>query len=420
MTLLAVPMVIRELGPEQYGVYVSLAALVAVMLAVDLGLGNALVNEIASLGQPHDQRERVSTLVSSAIIPIVVASVLLVAGLFCLTQVVDLTRLLNTPDTLTRAEVNRLVLLAFVPYLLSLPLGVVVRIRYGLQEGHVSHLLQVAGYGLQFLLLGIAALRGAGLPWFVVLLGAGALFGYLLDVIVMVIRRPWIVPRPSRFAWDDAQRLVGVGGLFLVLGLSAAVGYQTDAIVIAHYLGPSEAAVYGATFQLIAVCPVVLSLFLMPLWPAYGEAAARGDGPWIRSSFRRSLQLSISIAVLASLVVVVAGPWLVEQWAGPSVRPPESLVLAGGAFIIVNAISGPFAMLMNGLRVLRPQAVVGVLMALANIALSIYLVQVQGLAGPLFATAATQLLIVLVPMGLYIRRMMTSGFVPSGAPELIS
>ncbi len=43
VTLVAVPLVIRELGAEQYGVYVSLAALVGILLAVDLGLGSALV-----------------------------------------------------------------------------------------------------------------------------------------------------------------------------------------------------------------------------------------------------------------------------------------------------------------------------------------------------------------------------------------
>ncbi len=216
---------------------------------------------------------------------------------------------------MTRSEVTDLVRLAFLPYLLSLPLGVVVRVRYGLQEGHVSHVWQVAGYALQLLLLGIAAVVGAGLAWFVVLLSVGALLGYLFDAVALVVKRPWVIPTPRRFAWEDGRRLLGTGSLFLVLGLAAAVGYQTDALVIAHWLGPEGAATYGATFQIIVIGPLVLSLFLNALWPAYREALASGDVAWVRRTFGQSLRATLPLASIAAVLLVTVGPWLVARWA---------------------------------------------------------------------------------------------------------
>ena len=405
VTLVAVPLVIRELGAEQYGVYVSLAALVNILLAVDLGLGSALVNEIADLTDPDGSRDRMASLVSSAVLPLCVLVVLAGALLVGFTRVVDVSALLNTPSSMSNSEVTRLLLLAFIPYLLSLPLGVVVRIRYGLQEGHVSHLCQVVGYGLQLALLLLAALLGAGLSWFIVLLGVGALFGYVIDGAVMLVRRPWVMPRPTRFVWPDARRLLGAGGLFLVLGISAAVGYQTDAVVIAHWLGSDGAATYGATFQVIVICPLALSLFLNALWPAYREALSSGDTGWVRRTFVQSLRATIPLAAIAGVVLIVLGPWFVEAWAGADVRPPLGLVVAGALFVLVNAVSGPVAMLLNGMHKLRPQAVAAVVMAMANIALSIVWVQSIGLAGPLLATAVTQLVCILIPMGIYLRHL---------------
>jgi O-antigen/teichoic acid export membrane protein len=405
VTLVAVPLVIRKLGAEQYGVYVSLAALVNILLAVDLGLGSALVNEIADLTDPDGSRDRVASLVSSAVLPLCVLVVVAGGLLVAFTQIVDISSLLNTPSSMSDTEVTRLLLLAFIPYLLSLPLGIVVRIRYGLQEGHVSHLCQVVGYGLQLALLLVAAVLGAGLAWFVVLLGVGALLGYLIDGAVMLVRRPWVLPRPTCFVWPDARRLLGAGGLFLVLGISAAVGYQTDAVVIAHWLGPDGAATYGATFQVIVICPLALSLFLNALWPAYREALASGDTAWVRRTFVQSLRATLPLAAIASVALVALGPWLVELWAGPSVRPPLALVAAGAVFVLVNAVSGPVAMLLNGMHQLRPQALAAVVMAVANIALSIVWVQSLGLSGPLLATAVTQLVCILVPMSLYLRHL---------------
>jgi O-antigen/teichoic acid export membrane protein len=415
VTLVAVPLVIRSLGAEQYGVYVSLAALVNVLLAVDLGVGSALVNEISRISDSDDARERIGTLVSSAALPLLALATIAVLLLVVATRVIDLTALLNTPSTMSRSEVTGLVLLAFLPYVISLPLGIVVRIRYGLQEGHLSHICQVVGYALQIVLLALAAAFGVGLGWFVVLLGMGAVLGYLIDIVVMVVRRPWIVPSPERFSWPDGRRLLGAGGLFLVLGVAAAIGYQTDALVTAHWLGPEATATYGASFQLVLVCPLALSLFLNALWPAYSEAIGSGDVAWVRRTFRQSLGATLPIAVVAAVLLVVLGPWAVSAWAGEAVRPPLALMVAGAGFVVVNAVSGPVAMLLNGLHHVRPQAIVAVVMAVANIALSIKWVQQHGLPGPLFATVVTQVVCILVPMGLYLRRVFRRDLGPARA-----
>ncbi len=71
----------------------------------------------------------------------------------------------------------------------------------------------------------------------------------------------------------------------------------------------------------------------------------------------------------------------------------------------MNALSGPVAMLLNGLHRLRPQVIAAVAMAIANIVLSIVWVQHLGISGPLLATAVTQACCVLVPMAFYLRHL---------------
>ena len=413
VTLISVPLVIGQLGAEQYGVYVGLAALVNILLAVDLGLGSALVNEIAEVVEPERSRDRIAVLVTSAVYPLVVLVAIAATLLFGFTSIVDVSSLLGSPPGFDRSELQRLLLLAFVPYLLSLPLGIVVRVRYGLQEGHRSHLFQVAGYALQVVVLLVAAAAGAGLSWYVVLLGAGALFGYLFDALALVLSRPWITPRPSRFVRADARRLLGTGSLFLVLGVSAAIGYQTDALVISHFLGASGAATYGASFQLIAVCPLALSLFLNPLWPAYREAIASGDETWVRRSFFRSLATSLPVAAVAGVLLIAAGPELIRAWAGPDVVPPTALMVTGALFVLVAAVSGPMAMMLNGLGILRSQAVAATCMAALNIVLSIRWVQQFGIGGPLLATSVTQVCCILLPMAIVLRARLRAGLLPA-------
>jgi O-antigen/teichoic acid export membrane protein len=404
VTLVSIPLAIHTLGSQDYGVYAAIAAVVSLLSFLDLGVGSALIREVSKASV--DERESyLGGLISSAFFPLVALVVLAAALLVLVLSFVDLTHLLNTPPDLSRQEVSLLAALAFLPYLASMPLSLVLRVRYGLQEGHISNLWQVAGFLVQLVLVVVASARGAGLAVFVVILGAGPLLGYLLDSVSMFRRRTWAFPRVARVEAATARRLLLSGSLFVVLSISAAIGYETDAIVISHFLGSSPVTLYSVMFQLTVICPIGLSLFLNAMWPAYSEAQARGDVRWIRRAFARSLSITLPTAVLAAIALVLLAPWVIHRWIGPHTTPPASLLWASAAYVLINAVSGPLAMILNGLGHIRPQAAAGVVMAVVNLALSIALVQSVGVAGPVIGTDVAQVVCVLVPLGLYTGRV---------------
>jgi O-antigen/teichoic acid export membrane protein len=399
VALVSVRLAVHTLGVEDFGVYVALAAVVNLLSFLDVGIGNALIREVAAASVDREDDATLATLVSSAFFPLVVLVSVAGSVFAAALAAVDLTQLLNTPPSFSRSELAGLAFLAFVPFVLSLPLGIVVRVRYGLQEGHVSNAWQAAGFGVQLVLVGVAASAGAGLPVFVVLLGLGRVLGYLADLVALWMRHGWSRPRLRSVEAGTARRLLTTGLAFFVLSISAAVGYQTDALVISHFRGSSETTTYAVTFQLAMICPALLSLFLNALWPAYSEAEQRGDRPWIQRTFARSFALSVPVAVVAAAVLVVAAPAIIEVWIGQGVDPPSSLLWASALFIVVNALTAPLAALLNGIGLVRQQAVAAMVMAVSNVALSIALVQRLGIAGPVLATSLTQLVCLVMPLG---------------------
>jgi O-antigen/teichoic acid export membrane protein len=72
----------------------------------------------------------------------------------------------------------------------------------------------------------------------------------------------------------------------------------------------------------------------------------------------------------------------------------------------MNTLNGPFAMLFNGANVVGFQAVCATLMAIANVAISILLVQRIGVSGAVYGSLIAQVIFVLIPGLWYMRRLL--------------
>ena len=61
-----------------------------------------------------------------------------------------------------------------------------------------------------------------------------------------------------------------------------ALAMNADYLVIAHVLGPESVTTFSVPARLFAQLGLLVSLVNLPLWPANGEALARGDVAWVR------------------------------------------------------------------------------------------------------------------------------------------
>ena len=89
--------------------------------------------------------------------------------------------------------------------------------------------------------------------------------------------RPWLFPRWHLLEWATTWRLAHLGFLFLVLQIGAAIAFTSDNVIASRVLGPVAAARYATAQRLFMLAPFAIALAIVPLWPAYGEANARGD-----------------------------------------------------------------------------------------------------------------------------------------------
>jgi len=231
----------------------------------------------------------------------------------------------------------------------------------------------------------------------------GTIVATVLNGWLLFDRNPWLIPEWHDYRGDRAKRLLKLGILFFVLQVAGAVGYTSDNIVIAQVLGASAVAVYAVPQKLFSFVSMIVSMGTGPLWPAYGEAMARGDAVWVRRCFWGSLRASLAFSVPLCTILAFAGPWLLRITMGKSLHAPLSLLIVLGLWGIVASASQPMAMLLNGAGVLKEQAVVATVASIANLLLSIFLTKRLGTIGVCLGSLFTQLAIVF-PAGLFMIR----------------
>lgn len=406
VSLLTVPLTLGYLGVERYGMWMTISSLIAFLAFTDLGIGNGLLTAIAN-ATGRGERAAEMRYAASATWMLVVVGVVVAIGVVGLTSVVSWADMFNVSDSVAREEAAPAMLAFGVCYAAGLPLSAVSQIRYGHQEAYVNSAYGAAGSVLGLLLVLAAINLQLGLPFLVVALMGAPLVASLVNAAVLFGRqRPWLLPRPSRVHAPTALALLRSGGQFLILQLAVAAAFYSDSLIVARVIGPQAVAEYSVATKLFLVPTVLVAAAVGPLWPAYGEAYARGDVPWLRRTLQRSLTLVLSITVPLSLLLAIAAEPILQLWIGGAVMPPTLLVAGIATWTVLSAVGTSLAMLLNGLHILRFQIATAVVMAALNVSLSIFLAGRIGVAGVILGTVIAYPISTLVPLGVYVRRLL--------------
>jgi len=403
LTLLTVPLTIGYLGPERYGLWTTVTSVLAMMAFFDFGVGHGLMNEVAAASGRGESR--LGRLVASGFfIELLLALALL--GLVVLASVsLDLGRWFGLHSAQARAEAPLVVLVVGAAFCLSMALSAVVRVQSGLQDGYVTQLWNAAGVSMTLVALVVASRLELGLVPLVtamVLAPLGALLGNF--VWFFVVKRPDLLPRPSEFDWGLARGLLGSGGAFMAISLSAALGQLSDSFVIARLGGAAvvpELAVPAKLFQLLLL---PATLLVIPLWPAYGEAHARGDRAWLVRTLWRSTAAAVGIAILGCAVLWLIGTWLVGVWTHGTVHAPLAVLVPLGLAACLTALGSSLGTFLNAIGKNVAHAVWAVAMAVVSFGLKWALFPGWGPAGVAWATVIGYGVFLALPLLWLVRR----------------
>ena len=406
VSLISIPLTIGYLGAERYGLWVTISSITALLTFADLGLGYGVLNAIAA-AKGRDARAAATVAVSSASYVLGGIALLMLAAIAAAYGVVPWAALFNVSSPVAVAEAGPAVAVFVACLAINLPLALVVRIQYGFQEGFATNAWAAAGSVITLGALVAAIAAQASLPWLVLALVGGPAAATLLNGIVLFVRtHPELRPARSRFQRTVARDLLRLGLLFSITQLALGVAYNSDVFIAARILGPEAAAQYQVMLRLFFLAPQAMSLILNALWPAYGEAMARGDAAWVRATLVRSTAVAGGMVAAGSLVLLVLNRPIVHAWVGPIFDPDFAMVAGMATWSVVVTVMNGVSMPLNAASMIRFQAVVAVVMAVVSVAASLAMGLAFGLGGIIWGTVLAYVACSAVPYLVNLRRLL--------------
>lgn len=413
VNLISVPLLVHYLGTFEYGVWITISTTVVMLSVLDLGIANTLTNFIAEAYADQSPEAAQEYFATAFWITIGIAGTLACVGVW-LWPKLDFGLLLHLSDPAEVVLVRWTLAVSAAYFLCSLPLNLANKVHAGYQEVHIANYFGILNSISGLIAIVLAVRSRASLVYLMAAYCSSMLLGSLaLNFRLCIVSKPWLLPLPGRIRWGLSRQLFGEGILFFVLQLTSIVVYNSDNLVIAHYLGADRVTPYSVGWKLMSTASLIHGIMVPSLWAAFSAAYHKGEVEWVKQTYRSMRRrIFVVVAALAVLLALV-GPKLIRLWAGPSAVPSSRLLWLMAAYVVLNCITTNQALLLTATRRLRLEASAAVLAAAVNILLTIRLVQNFGSDGVMMGTLVSFATCMVLPQAWEVGRVLNGRYAHS-------
>jgi O-antigen/teichoic acid export membrane protein len=352
--VLLVPLAVRYLGAERFGLWAAITALAPVVALADLGIGNGLINAVSSTMAREDSAAT-RRAAASSVAAVTLLAVALLLGLLGLAGTVDWAGLFNVTGTAAGPDAAPAAIAYVACCLALLPITLVSRLRAGLQESFISSAWEAAGVATALIAFILAIRLQAGMATLLIAIGLPPVVLGIGNGLSLLRRRVWL--RPHLFDIDFAalKPVLRLGFLYFVLMAATALANTVDSIVAIRMSGPEAASIIGVSGKIFGAGQALVLAALTPLWPAFSEALARRDHHWVRRTLGLALLAGGGGGGLVAVSLAVITNPAVHLWVGPGMTIPTSLLIANALWLTLIGTGNAFGMLLNGAGIVRLQ-----------------------------------------------------------------
>ncbi len=383
--LAVVPMTIRYVSKYEYGVWITISSIVAWLSFFDLGIGNGLRNkmiEAIETGKHRLAKVYVST--AYAIIGLIVASVWAVC--VAVSFFVDWPGVLNAHADMNQ-ELLWTVVIVVTNFSLLFVLGLNRTLLNAIQKPAVASAFDTATQVLLCVVLVVLINTTEGsLVKLALAMGA-------TSMVVLVVSNVWTFsgllrdyrPELRAVRFRLGRGIVSTGLAFFLLQIIAIVFYETNNLIITHYIGPEEVTVYNVAYKYMQVLMMLFMILIAPFWSAFAEANVNGDYVWMRSTTHKLVKM-VGLLALLGLVMVGVSPLFYRFWLQGQVQVPFLVTLLVFAFNIANIWSTLWTQLLCGFGRIRLQTIMSALCGITYLPAAIWGCKHFGIVGLLSAS----------------------------------
>lgn len=391
ISLILIPMTINYVNSELYGIWLSLSSIVSWLGFLDIGFGLGLRNKLTT-AIAFDKYKYGKILVSTTYaFMTIIFTIVGVLAYFCC-NFVNWAYLLNISS-----DYNEIVTMSFqiavIAFCIRMILQIVTNVSQAYQMTALANAIDMIGNILSLIFVWLLTKTMA--PSLIYLSGAlclAPLVALLFANSYLYLSRFHAVAPSLHYVRSFVLKdITSLGSKFFLIQIICVILYQATNFIISHFCGPEQVTVYNIAYKYLYVVILIISIIYSPVWSALSDAYAKKDYIWMQNIYRKIIYiLFLSESFLFTLIII--SPLVYKVWIGNTVAIPFHITLLIGIYMGILLIGNTYAMIVNGMGVVKLQTYMALLQGIIYIPLIFVMANVMKLEGIIIS-----LIIVAIP-----------------------
>lgn len=385
-----VPVVLKYLGIEKYGVWSIILTILSWISYFDIGIGNGLRNKLTESLSKKDGESR--KLVSSAYAFIAVIMFCVAVFFSVAASFLDWKRIFGVESVTEDLASIVSISVSFVA--VNFVLSICKNVLYAMQRAANVSIMELA---VQIMNLGgvLLAQRIFESSLFVmtIIYGLSMAIVNLITSVVIYKSNENIRPGIHCINLNVGKSLTNLGIQFLVIQICALVLFTTDSLMISYLYGASNVTTYSTVNKLFSVVTGMFSALLVPIWSAITKIKAERKFQELKNDIKK-LHMFMMPFFIGVVILIINFRIISKVWLRRNLNYTTELIVFGGMYCCLNIWTNTQGTIANGLGILKEQMIMAIFQASINIPLSIFFAEYlnMGSAGILLGTNISMLI----------------------------
>lgn len=386
--IVLVPIMLRGLGAENYGLLIVASIVSGMAMTIDVGVGFSVTREIAATSRSGASEETVRFVRTAAVTYVALGLLgsLVIGGLG--QPLSNWLKLSAQALTNARTVFVLIAISHFADRIFLFPADVL----YGLRRFGSLNLLSVGAVVFRAAGVIVALSAGAGLRQVAAWMAVSAVLTTLAALLVIERTAPQYRLRLAPVDWTLLRRHLGFGFAAHLARKAADIIWQVPVMVIGFFLGSAALVPYSIGQRFPQKVSALIWVAAGVLFPAASKRDGTQDGKRSGEVLQLGTRWILVTALPICTVLWIIAPALLRAWLGDASPTAVSVLRLNSAAALVEALG------LSGLHVLwgrgAARAALGVLTgtAIAVLGLTLWLLRSFGVAEAAWGT--------LIPMAL--------------------
>jgi O-antigen/teichoic acid export membrane protein len=173
---------------------------------------------------------------------------------------------------------------------------------------------------------------------------------------------------------------------FILLQFGTMILLQSNTILVSFFLGVKYVTEYDIVYKIFSIIFFIFNIYISPFWAKLATSNSNQDYQNI-ISINKKLNQNLIYFILATLIIIPFCNFIIKIWIGNSVYVSNNVIFSMSIYTISYLFHTTNSYILNGLGVIKKQAVFLFLTGLFNIPIIYLFSKIIGLSGVIYANS---------------------------------